>query len=57
MSLDEDLAKARATEQKLVGKLNQEESWVSKHPGWITIGALILLGVIVVLLIKVAHSP
>ena len=57
MSLDEDLTQAKATEQKLIDKLNQEESWVSKHPGWVTVGALILLGIIVVLLLKAAHAP
>jgi hypothetical protein len=46
----------KSDEQKALNKLNQEEGWVSKHPGWITLVALILLGVIVVLLIKVAHG-
>lgn len=48
MSLDEDIAKAKATEQKLVDKLNQEEGWIEKHPGWVTlIGVALVLGFIV----------
>ncbi|HEY2002146.1 MAG TPA: hypothetical protein VGG80_07495 [Acidobacteriaceae bacterium] len=55
MSIEEDTQKAKVIQQKLVDKLNQEEGWIEKHPGWVSLGALIALGVIIVLLIKACH--
>ena len=55
MSIEEDTQKAKVVEQRLVDKLNQEEGWIEKHPGSVSLGALIALGLIIVLAIKACH--
>lgn len=54
MSNEDD--KIREFEEKLLTKLNQEESWISKHPGWVTvIGGLLFIALMVAVVKGCGH--
>jgi len=47
--------KAKAAERKAIDALNQEESWISKHPGWVSAIGLILFVALIVAVVKGCH--
>lgn len=57
MSIESDIEKAKVTEQRLVNKLNQEEGWIEKHPGWVTIGIVVLVLGFIVMAVRGCHHP
>lgn len=55
MSLNDNIAKARAAEQKLLNKVNQEQNWVAQHPGWVSAIGLVLFVALIVAVVKGCH--
>ena len=47
--------KAKEVDQSLMKKLNQEEGWVERHPGWVTIIALALFVTTIAAIVKGCH--
>lgn len=55
MPLQNDIDRAKQVDRSLMKKLNQEESWVERHPGWMTSIVLVLSVAMLTAIVKGCH--